>query len=214
MEDLDEKWWSESSFLRNILLLCQFQHSFQVCTHRIHPEGEGRGDWFSLPRWLWRWLCLLVSVFHVDQQSVWPTRTVCQHNTVESETQSRTCSLGCHCPKNLSCRQRGQLRSVYRLCFFSPLLTTQCFSVSSLWLRSHHRGRGLCEQIKPSQRTLARGLGSAHKTQDQGDGSYSNTRSRSRCCHFELLTLSPVNLKLVPFSEYFMKLSEKFTRCV
>ena len=38
-------------------------------------------------------------------------------------------------------------------------------------LRSHQRGRGLCEQIKPSQRA---GL-SAHKAQDQGDGSYSNT---------------------------------------
>ena len=43
-------------------------------------------------------------------------------------------------------------------------------------LRNHHGGRGICEQIKPSQRALAWGLGCpAHKALDQGDSSYSNT---------------------------------------
>ena len=31
--------------------------------------------------------------------------------------------------------------------------------ISRISLRNHHRGCGLCEQIKPSQRALARGLG-------------------------------------------------------
>ena len=55
------------------------------------------------------------------------------------------------------------------------MVCTQTRGERVIYLRNHHRGRGLCEQIKPSQRALARGLGSAHKAQDQGDGSYSNT---------------------------------------
>ena len=33
------------------------------------------------------------------------------------------------------------------------------YDIPFLCLRNHHRGCGLCEQIKPSQRALARGLG-------------------------------------------------------
>ena len=45
-----------------------------------------------------------------------------------------------------------------------------------IWgLRNHHRGQGLCGQIKtqPEGSSPRAGL-SAHNAQDQGDGSYSN----------------------------------------
>ena len=76
-------------------------------------------------------------------------------------------------------------------------------------LRNHHRGRGLCEQIEPSQRALAQGLGYLlAKPKTKVDGSYSNTISLAK-----LLTLSLQNFKLAPFGQFLMKHFEKFVRC-